>query len=586
MSILRELQRRNVLRVAAAYVAVSWLIVQVMDTLSEAFSFTGANIRAVVIVLAVGFIPVTIISWAFELTPEGLKRDADVARDTLAARKTKRRLDRFVMAALALAVAYFVIDELLIEPNQAPATVAERSIAVLPFVNMSADPEQEYFSDGISEELLNLLARIPELRVISRSSAFSYKGKDINITDVARELNVAHVLEGSVRKAGNTIRITAQLIHAPTDKHVWSEAWDRQLDDIFAIQDEIAEIVVHRLKVELLGEFPTQRPVDPEAYTLYLRADHLLAMGTSSDFTEVIALLERAIDIEPDYVDAMNELALALFWLWRRQGAGPEDPLYIRSTELLEAVLRTEPDNPVATAYLAWGDVRELRPVAETARMMERAFQKAPINDDVVRNVTMFARSIGRADLAIAIGEYVVSRDPRRASAHYQLSQAYRDADMFDKAEEAGKRAQALGMSLDYSIARTSLYQGDPSPMLDYLGNQAGRSPQSQAMFAMALHSAGRYKESRAALAELLERFPSTEAVDIAAVYAWLGDADSAFDWLERALGGDRFWTLYRIDDSDFDPIRDDPRWEDVLRQLERHPDQLADLEFDLEIPD
>jgi len=268
MSILRELQRRNVLRVAAGYVALSWLIVQVMDTLAEAFSFTGDHIRMAVIVLAVGFIPAMIISWAFELTPEGLKRDADVRHDTLAAKASKQRLDRFVMAALALAVAYFVIDELLIEPRQGPVTVSERSIAVLPFVNMSSDPEQEYFSDGISEELLNLLARIPELRVISRSSAFSYKGKDVNVPDVARELNVAHVLEGSVRKAGNTIRITAQLIHGPTDEHVWSETWDRELVDIFAIQDEIAANVVERLRLELLGEVPTKTPVDPEAYTL------------------------------------------------------------------------------------------------------------------------------------------------------------------------------------------------------------------------------------------------------------------------------------------------------------------------------
>lgn len=197
---------------------MSWLVVQVMDTLSEAFSFTGEHVRIAAIVLAVCFIPVMIISWVFELTPEGFKRDAGVERETPAARKSQRRLDRIAMAALAIAVAYFVIDEILIEPQQGPTTVAERSIAVLPFVNMSADPEQEFFSDGISEELLNLLARIPEPRVISRSSAFSYKGKDINIPDVARELNVAHVLEGSVRKAGNTIRITAQLIGENGDR--------------------------------------------------------------------------------------------------------------------------------------------------------------------------------------------------------------------------------------------------------------------------------------------------------------------------------------------------------------------------------
>ena len=157
MSILRELQRRNVLRVAAGYIAVSWLVVQVMDTLSEAFALTGEHIRIAVIVLVVCFIPVMIIAWVFELTPEGFKRDADVERDSPAAQKSQKRLDRIALVALAIAVAYFVIDELLIEPQQGPTTIADRSIAVLPFINMSADPEQEYFSDGISEELLNLL---------------------------------------------------------------------------------------------------------------------------------------------------------------------------------------------------------------------------------------------------------------------------------------------------------------------------------------------------------------------------------------------------------------------------------------------
>jgi TolB-like protein/tetratricopeptide (TPR) repeat protein len=592
MSIFRELQRRNVLRVAAGYVAVSWLIVQVMDTLSEAFQFTGEDIRTAVIVLAICFVPVMIVSWAFEFTPEGLKRDADVERDTPAAQKSKKRLDRFVTAALALAVAYFVIDELLIEPQEQPATVEDRSIAVLPFVNMSSDPEQEYFSDGISEELLNLLARIPELRVISRSSAFSYKGKDLNIPDVASELNVAHVLEGSVRKAGNTIRITAQLIHGPTDEHVWSDTWDRELVDIFAIQDEIAGIVVDRLKVELLDEVPRTTPVDPEAYTLYLQADHLMTYGPPDGnyergLRESVELLERAIRIQPDYVDAMNELSLALYRLWNgKTRARTDDPLYLRLTELQLRALEIDPDNPVATAYQAWGELDALRPVAEAARMFEKAYNMAPADDDVTRNVALFARSVGRLDTAIAIARYVVSRDPKRATAHYQLSQAYRDAGMLDEAEEAGRLARALGMRLDFSIAKTRMYQGDPEPMLAFNENNPGGGWPSLRSQAMALHTAGRFAESDDTLKKLLDASADAPARDIAAVYAWRGEADGAFEWLDRAFAGNQLPLLMALSSQEFDPIRDDPRWDDLLRRLDRHPEQLETIRFDPKIPD
>ncbi|MDH3816652.1 MAG: adenylyl cyclase, partial [Acidobacteriota bacterium] len=234
MSFFGELKRRNVVRVGAAYVAVSWLVIQVVETLFPVFGLSDAAIRIVVILLAIGFVPAVISAWAFELTPEGFRREAEVDHDSAVIRRMTRRLDRLFLVALALALGFFVFDKFVLDPARDAEELAtarqearqegrsdaivesfgDKSIAVLPFVNMSSDPEQEYFADGISEELLNLLARIPTLRVISRSSAFSFKGKDVNIPEVAEQLNVAHVLEGSVRKSGNKIRITAQLIEA------------------------------------------------------------------------------------------------------------------------------------------------------------------------------------------------------------------------------------------------------------------------------------------------------------------------------------------------------------------------------------
>ena len=263
MSLLTELKRRNVLRVVAGYVAVSWLAIQIVETLFPMFGLSDAAARGVVIALAIGFIPALVFAWIFELTPEGFKRDAEVDHGAPGMRELGNRFDRLIIVMLVFAVAFFAFDKFVLDPARDVAREAaaeqrgrsralvesygEKSIAVLPFVNMSSDPEQEYFSDGIAEELLNLLAQIQELRVISRSSAFSFKGKDIEIPEIAERLNVAHILEGSVRKSGNKIRITAQLIEASTDTHLWSQTYDRELEDIFAIQDEIAADVVGHL---------------------------------------------------------------------------------------------------------------------------------------------------------------------------------------------------------------------------------------------------------------------------------------------------------------------------------------------------
>ena len=270
MSILRELRRRNVFKVGIAYIVVAWLLLQVADVILNNVTAPGWIFQVILLVLAIGLPLILLFAWAFELTPEGLKREHEVDRDESITTHTGKKLNRVIIGVLVLALAYFAYDKfqsrsqelfapVALEPlkNEQGTTVAEqadaKSIAVLPFVDMSAEKDQEYLSDGISEELLNVLAKVPELKVTSRSTAFFYKGKDFKISDIGRELNVAHVLEGSVRKSGNRVRITAQLIDVDSDTHLWSESYDRTLDDIFAVQDEIANEVVSELKVEILG---------------------------------------------------------------------------------------------------------------------------------------------------------------------------------------------------------------------------------------------------------------------------------------------------------------------------------------------
>ncbi|MEK6249114.1 MAG: hypothetical protein N2C12_13100, partial [Planctomycetales bacterium] len=336
MSLFNELKRRNVLRVGAAYVVGSWLLIQVAETIFPLFGYGDTPTRMVVIVLAIAFIPSLIFSWAFEITPEGLKRDADVDRDLSVIQTTGKKLDRIILVVLALALAYFAFDKFVLDPARDAVELAtatqeahqegrsealvdsygDKSIAVLPFVNMSSDPEQEYFSDGISEELLNLLAKIPELRVISRSSSFAFKGGKIDIPTVAKKLNVAHVLEGSVRKAGNQVRITAQLIEARTDTHLWSETYDRELADIFAVQDEISAAIVGTLKeyLDLQVEIAPRviAAANTEAYDADLVGRAFVNARTPGWQDKAIAAFEKAIRLDENYAPPYAGLAVAL----------------------------------------------------------------------------------------------------------------------------------------------------------------------------------------------------------------------------------------------------------------------------------
>jgi TolB-like protein len=275
--------------------------------------------------------------------------------------ETGRKINILIVVLLVLAIGAVVIDRLIPEPSpwveaeqtaekvatekQGPiesaelaadkfAPAPERSIAVLPFINMSPDPEQEYFSDGLSEELLNLLAKVPDLTVASRASAFYFKGKDVTIADVAKKLDVRHILEGSVRKSDDRVRITAQLIDARKDVHLWSETWERTLNEVFAIQEEIATSVVAALKVRLLGEGPAPLETDPEAYTLYLQARHRERQLSKEGMLQAIELFEKVLSIDPDYTPAWNGLGAAYSNL-AAANILPRDEAYARARKTI-----------------------------------------------------------------------------------------------------------------------------------------------------------------------------------------------------------------------------------------------------------
>jgi TolB-like protein/Flp pilus assembly protein TadD len=338
MSIFNELKRRNVFRVAIAYAIVAWILIEVTATTFPMLRLPEWTATFVAVLLVIGFPVALIFAWAYELTPEGIKLEKDVDRSESITHITGRKLDFVIITVLLLALGYFSFDKFVLDPSrdadlvqttteavteQAAETdnagITDKSIAVLPFTDLSPEGDQAYFSDGVSEEILNVLAQIPNLQVISRSSAFSFKGKGVDIPTVAKQLGVANVLEGSVRKSGKRIRITAQLIDARTDMHLWSETYDRELDDVFAVQDEIAAAISDALKVELALDTAMGEALQPtvikasntDAYDAYLRGRELIHLRGRENLEDAVRHLEHSLRLDNNFASAHAQLAIA-----------------------------------------------------------------------------------------------------------------------------------------------------------------------------------------------------------------------------------------------------------------------------------
>ena len=599
MSFFDEVRRRNVHRVALFYLAGAWLLIQVVETVFPAFGMTDAGIRAVTIIVAIGFVPALILSWFFEWTQQGLVRDASVSKDT--ARTPTKYFDRAITVMLVLAVAYFAVDKFVFDPAR-DAEMAEeistyvrsearvesygdRSIVVLPFVNMSSDPEQDFFSDGVAEEILNVLAKIQQLRVISRSTAFAYRG-DLSPSRIAEELNVSYVLEGSVRKAGNRLRVTAQLIEAATDTHVWSETYDRDLTDIFAIQDEVAGMVADELEVRLLDSGQTQHRTNPETYALYLQARHLFygEAGDVGDKPRQIRLLRRALARDPDFVPAMTLLATVQWYAAQSDKYSPaeKEELLLQGVRLIQDAYFLDPNDAVANLYMA--NVSDLN-VQQTARYVERALSLDPGNIEVLNRSAGFASSIGRFDDAIVLGNRALARDPTCIPC-YPWGHYIR-AGRYDEAEAVLRRRIALvdDAGGHHNLAFVLLYQGHAEAAFEIFDRMDGIELHWLLTRALALHDLGRHDEVEEMLKRLIQNYADADPVGIAAVYAYIGDISSAITWMERAIEEDpgNF-----SDNQVWDPLlvnlHDTPQWSQWRKDAGLDEETLAAIEFT--IPD
>jgi TolB-like protein len=602
MKLLHELKRRNVFRVGTAYVVVAWLVIQVVETIFPAFGFGMHAVRVVTIGFVIGLIPVVIFAWVFELTPEGLKKERDVDRSGSITARTGKALDRFIMLSLALALAYFAFDKFVLSGTR-EASIAEaarqqgrseslvesygdQSIAVLPFVNMSDDPGNEYFSDGISEELLNLLAAIPELRVISRSSAFAFKGEKIDIPEVARKLNVAHILEGSVRKSGNQVRITAQLIEGRSDTHLWSETFDRNLDNIFAIQDEIAETVVSRLKVELLGEAPRIRETDLEAYSLFLKARYLRRQNTTDSLAESEQLLRQVLEIDPTYVPAMDDLITVYI-----NQAHTGDRPYTEGYELARALTlegqQIEPDSGRMYAQMAWIKAYYDSDLQGAADMFERALELLPTDVTVMGDTSTFLMTLGRIDEAIAMVKYAVVLDPIHPVKPINLGFILTSAGRLDEAIAAFQSGLQLSPGYSgghYQLAVALMLNGAPEVALEVLPEEPVELYRWLG-FALVHHAVGNPAQSDQALSHMLELPAEDLSMYIAMVHAFRDEADRAFEWIDKAIASGHPDLAEIHINILFKNLYDDPRWPALLERLGKAPEQLAAIDFNAPLP-
>jgi len=457
MSFIQELKRRNVFKVGAAYIVMAWLAAQGVDVFLENFGAPDWVIKTVLLLLIGGFPFALFFAWAFELTPEGIKKEKDVDRSRSITHETGRKLDYTIIAVLLIALSWFAWDKfgtgepgseshfqtaaesarpsavengsLTPEAAPEPATplVDNKSIAVLPFVNMSNDPDQEYFADGISEEILNALARVDGLKVAGRTSSFTFKGQNQDLTSIGAALRVAHILEGSVRKSGNQLRITAQLIKVDDGYHMWSETFDRELDDVFAIQDEISNAILVQLKTQLLGgEFVKSKQVDPQAYAQYLLAKQRIYDRSQASLELAAELLTKAIETDPGFAAAHAQLGIATLLLSEEQyGSLPNDEAAELGREQLEAALALEPQQAEALAGMGLYHASFPGGGEQAIAWLRRSLQSDPNQSNASNWLANNLRRNGQLDEALALREKDFARDPLYMPVFSNLVQMY-----------------------------------------------------------------------------------------------------------------------------------------------------------------
>ena len=571
-----ELRRRNVYKVAVAYIVGGWALSQGIAQVFPVFDVPNWAIRLVVLLIIIGLPVALVLAWAFEITPQGIKRTETADAMPQARRQKNDAWIYVVVVGAVVSIGLFFLGRYTAgnaasRNNEAAAALPQKSIAVLPLLNESGDPKDEYFSDGLSEELIAALAQISGLKVIGRSSSFRFKGRKEEPKTIGEKLGVSTLLDGTVRKQGDRVRIVAELVNAADGIQLWTRTFDRELKDIFAVQEEIARAVAESLKVKLFGtqENPSQIATNNvEAHNAYLQGHFHFLRRNVDDYRKAISYFDRAIELDPNYALAYAERAEA--WTMIGDLTGQRPTAYPKARSDAEKAVALAPALAEARAALGWVRFFGEWKFAEGLSELKRAKELSPTNptaNDLLARVIVY---LGRIDEAERQAREAVELDPLSVSTQFNVARVLFIAGKLDDADAAGRKVAELQPSSSSSHrwqVLVAVQRGDGETAL----REAQLEPDDAFRpfeLALAYWIRGQRKEADAALADLIAHAREGFAYQIAQVYAVRGEADKAFEWLQISFDDHDGGTLSLSVDPLLRGLRDDPRYKNLLAKL------------------
>src|SRR3954468_11933580 len=568
-----ELKRRNVYKVGVAYAVIAWLLMQVASQIFPFFEVPNWVVRLVILLLVVGFPIALMIAWAFEVTSEGIK--STEAADAAGQRSRGVAWIYVVLIGAALSVGLFFVGRFTAGHatpplSEAATAIPQKSIAVLPLVNESGDPKDEYFSDGLSEELIAALSQISGLKVIGRSSSFRFKDRKEEPKTIGKKLGVSTLLDGTVRKQGDRVRIVAELVNATDGIQLWTRTFDRELKDIFAVQEEIARAVAESLKVTLLGSDSAQRsaPTNMEAHNAYLQGHFHFQRRNLEDHRKAVGYFDQAIRLDPNYALAYAERSEA--WTYIGDLTGQHESAWSNARSDAEKAVAIAPD--LAEAHAARGFLRFLVDwkFSEGLNELKRAKELSPSNPTANDLLARGIGYLGRVDQAERQARQAVELDPLSVIAQNNLARVLFYAGKLDEAFAVARKSAEL----QPAAAATHRWQtliaaqrGDGETAL----REAQLEPDEgyrRFELAVAQYVLGDRQAADASLADLIANGRDNLAYQIAEVYAVRGENDKAFEWLQISFDNHDTGTLALLADPLLRGLRDDPRYKNFLAKL------------------
>jgi TolB-like protein/Flp pilus assembly protein TadD len=570
-SFLAELRRRNVLRTGALYIGGLWALAQGIASLGPVFNAPDWITRWVVIGGAIGFPFWLLFAWFFELTPEGLRLEHDLAPGEVAARPKSRKLDLAIIGVLAVAVVLLLTHLFVARNNSTNAAIPEKSIAVLPLANESGNKDEQYFSDGLSEDLITALSHFDGVTVIGRNSAFQFRDSKEDSKAIGAKLGVANLLEGSVRRFGDMVRVTAELINAASGRMLWTERFDRPYKDLFALQDDITNAVASALKAKLLADngnaaAQTDRPPSGnlDAYNAYLQGNFFVALGTEADFRKAIDQYSIATHLDPKYALAWALSSLA----WSNEAAGflegtAAEQAYAQAHAAAETALKLAPD--LARAHVAQGRLLLNRDFdwAGAEAEARQALQLAPADGPTRIMLANLRATLGQPTEAVDLIRQALATDPLRAGWYWGLSGNLTALNRLDEADRAIRRAielQPKAVSYNLQLATIEIQRGNAEAALAAAQREPPGVWQDEAV-ALARQIGTDRAAADAALKVLTDKYATLVAYQIAEVYALRDESDRVFEWLDRAWASRDTGIRNLLIDPFFKRYRDTPRF-------------------------